>query len=296
MKFVQLNEQKLLEKTPVPPGVVSPEVLGFLEEGDYQKAFEAVAGSVGGGEEGSPQNVVLNKYMEDMFPGVELDKIKDFRDYLEKLVIETGFNNNPVIIFLQGFLKNSSLSRKGFITLNNLYANDNIESVDFLSSDITSLLKSDLFEKGTDNAATIIDLYKQLLYSYDDLNIEEMEALQGEQVPFLKLNWDDRGGLKDKQSKQNLADMVIFRPGLINKQVDTVENIKNKILKLRTRNVRTGRETSDAENRGPVKVVGRVATELDDSQRDKFDNMFKGVSSRDVPAMMRYLKDKKLVG
>lgn len=296
MKFIQLNEQKLIEKTPIPSGILTPEIIGFLEEGSYQKAFEAVAGSPGGDKPDSPQNVVLNRYLEDMFPGAEFDKIKDFKELLEKLVIETGFNNNPVITFLQGLLKTSSLSRKGFITLNNLYANDDVEAVDFLSSNITKLLKSNILEQGTENASTIIGLYRQMLNSYEDFNIEVMKELQNNSVPFLKLNWDDDGGLKDSQSKKNLADLVIYRPDLVNQQVDTIENIRNKILKLKTRNTRTNPETFPADTRGAIKVVGRVPDTIDDVQQSRFDDVFKGVTQKDVPGMIRYLKDKKLVG
>jgi hypothetical protein len=245
---------------------------------------------------GSERDLVVQKYLEEMFPGNEQQKIKDFKDVLVKLVKETGFDNNPVVIFLKDFLKNSSLSRRGFIALNNLYAKDVIKAVDFLSSNITGLLKSNILEQGTENASTIIDLYKQILESYYEFNIEEMKELQADNVPFLKLNWKEDGELKDSQSKKNLSDMVIFRPNLINKQVDTIENIRNKMLRLEVKNSLTKYGSEDLSSKDEIRVVGRVPTTIEDSQKNRFDDMFKNITQKDVPGMVRYLKDNKLIG
>ncbi len=294
MKLIKLNEQVLVEKTPIPSGILSTEVSSFVEEGEYQKAFNAIAGTPGGDKENSPQKVILNSYIEDMFPGAELDKIKDFRDYLEKFIIETGFDNNPAIKFLQDFLKTqtdkSKMSRKGFITFNNLYAQDDIEDVDFISSDLTPILKSDIFEQGTENAQKIIQFYTSIVNSYRKFNRDVIQEIQSENTPFVKLNIDSDGDLDDASQKA-LAKMVVFRPDAAN-QVDSINNITNKVTRLQTKSTTQQQTTTKPENR----VTVPMAPTIEPSTEAKFNDLLKDVKPGEMPQLMRFLKNKKFVG
>jgi hypothetical protein len=289
MKLIQLNEQKLIEKTPIPAGIISADVEGLMDEGQYQKAFNSVAGTPGGEKENSPQKVIINSYMEDMFPGIELNKIKDFKDYLEKFVIETGFDDNPAIKFLQDFLKTQTMSRKGFITFNNLYAQDDIEDVDFISSDLTKLLKSDIFEQGTENAQKVIQVYNEIANFYRKFNTDVIKELQGEIVPFVKLNIDTEGALDDA-SKKALAKMVVFKPGG-NNQVDSIKNINDRVTRLKTKGT-TQQTQASSDNR----VTVPLSSTLEPSTEAKFNSLLKDIKSSEVPQLMRLLKNKKLIG
>jgi hypothetical protein len=289
MKLIKLNEQILVEKTPIPTGVLSTEVNDLVKDGQYQKAFNAVAGTPGGEKENSPQNIILNRYMEQMFPGAELNKIKDFKDYLGKFVIETGFDGNPAIKFLQDFLKTETMSRKGFITFNNLYAQDDIEEVDFVSSDLTNLLKSDIFEQGTENAQKTIQIYNSIVNSYRKFNTDVIKELQAEVVPFVKLNIDSDGDLDDA-SKKALANMVIFKPNAT-KQVDSIKNISDKLTRLQTRSIAQQAQT-DSDKR--ISVV--MAPTIEPSTEAKFNDLLKDVKPGEMPQLMRFLKNKKFVG
>jgi hypothetical protein len=250
------------------------------------------------GKTDSEKELVINSYFKNKF-GTDEKKIENFRDYLEKLVIEIGLDKNPVITFLQNFLKTSELSRKGFIALNNLYAREEIEETDFLSSNLTPLLKSDIFEQGTEVASDILELYKSMLNTYLEYNESELKSLQDTQTSVLKINIDRDGELQDVKSKKNLADLVVYKPNLLGSEVDTPENIKEKILKIRKKpeeEEETEIDSTDVKTKADIKVVGKVSPTLDPSQEDRFKNMLKNVTKDDMPFIMRYFKNNKLIG
>jgi hypothetical protein len=254
------------------------------------------------GKKDSEKDLVLDAYLKNKF-GTAEKKIEEFRDYLEKLIIETGFDKNPVVTFLQDYLKTSELSRKGFIALNNLYAREEIEAVDFLSSNLTPLLKSNIFEQGTDDALNILELYKSILYTYLEFNKSEVKSLQSTQTVPLDINIDKYGELKDVKSKKNLADLVVYKPNLLGSEVDTPENIKEKILKIRNKQEDKDEDeeeieidSTDVKTKTDIKVVGKVSPTLEPSQENRFKSMLKGLTKDDMPTLMRYLKNGKLIG
>jgi hypothetical protein len=91
---------------------------------------------------------------------------------------------------------------------------------------------------------------------------------------------------------------VVYKPNLLGSEVDTPENIKEKILKIRKKpeEEETEIDSTDVKTKADIKVVGKVSPTLDPSQEDRFKNMLKNVTKDDMPFIMRYFKNNKLIG
>jgi hypothetical protein len=251
----------------------------------------------------SKKEAFFKEYLNTKFPGKEA-KIKDFRKELIGLLIALEFKENPMIEFLAKYLEKYDMTRSGFITLNNLYSQADIDDIDFTGSDITPLLMSNLLvNTGTADAAYIIASYKDLIYSYEDFNIPSMLAARDEKNPSANLDYDSDGGLKGRESKQNLADLVIFAKGKINDVVEPVDKIKALMSKLRIKNTGKAKPspkatTNPAGESGKPSIVvsGGVAKGVAPETERKFDSIFNNVDKGEIPELMAYLKNKKLIG
>jgi hypothetical protein len=246
---------------------------------------------------GSERDLVVQKYLEEMFPGNGQQKIKDFKDVLVKLVKETGFDNNPAISFLQEYLKNYNMTRVGFICLNNLWGSGVISEKDLVSSSLTTLLKSDLLVgTPTADATEIIEAYKELIYTYDTYSKPEIDSLS--ERKNLTIEVDKNGSVK-KEFRKNLADAVVFKSGLVGKQVEPISTIKNTLSRIKTdgRYSQTTPATSTKKDTEELKVVGEPKI-LSPEDETKYDQMLQdfGLKKGDIPSLMAYLKSKNLVG
>lgn len=257
-----------------------------------------------GGGALSKADVVVNAYLEDMFPGVMQDKIKPFRDGVEKVAVELGLtNNNPILAFLKEYLNKHNMTRAGFISLNNVYANDIIEDRDLSSSEISGLLKSNMFENiNTQDAEYIIGTYNDLLTdTYSEFNINELKALSAKKG--INIQYDGDGSIISGKTKL-FADAVVFKKGQIDKGVETADEIKKTLDLLNKYDqnkkaepkpvVKPNTNAPETKKEPAIKVAGNIPKP--DAGKEKiYDDLLarKGV---DVPSLIAYLKNKNLVG
>lgn len=287
MKLIPLTEAPIKTQSAVVVPVLSDETKNKMSAGNFKDAYFDVAGM-------AIKDLFFYEYLKIKFAGKE-GKIEEFKQNLITLLIALEFEDSPIIDFLLKYLDLHNMTKTGFTTLNNLYATDVLEDVDFISSNLTPLLFSDIFvNMRVDDAKFIIDLYENLSggYGYNYLNIGEMNRLVKEKMPEgtdpqKLLKYNTNGGIPN-ETRKTLANLVIFEAGQADKKIDKIENIKKSMTNLKAKN-----STSGADN--PSKVTMNISPSIEKQQRERFKNMVKDLKKEEVPALLRTLKDDGLI-
>lgn len=288
MKLIPLTEAPVKNQPGTPAPVLSDETKNKISAGNFKDAYYDVAGT-------PLKELFFDEYLKKKFAGKE-DKIKDFKEQLITLLVALEFEDNPIIDFLVKYLDIHNMTKSGFITLNNLYATGMIDDVDFISSNITPILFSDIFvSNSVANAEFIIQTYQNLLegsYDLNFLNIDEMNRLVKEKMPEGTnpkelLKYKDNGVVPDEKRK-TLVDLVIFEAGQADKKVDKIENIKKAITNLKAKNL-------GAVKKDTSRVTLNMAPSIEQQQKSKLKNMIKDLKKEEVPALLRTLKDDGLL-
>jgi hypothetical protein len=84
--------------------------------------------------------------------------------------------------------------------------------------------------------------------------------------------------------------MVVFKPGG-NNQVDSIKNINDRVTRLKTKGT-TQQTQASSDNR----VTVPLSSTLEPSTEAKFNSLLKDIKSGEVPQLMRFLKNNKLIG
>jgi hypothetical protein len=284
MKFILLNEA-----TPTTPKAVSlgADTENKLNAGDYAGAYRNVAGT-------EKAEAFFDAYFNKKFAGKAV-KIKDFRKELISLLAALEFKDSPIIEFLLKYIDKNKMTKTGFITLNNLYARGILEDQDFIASDISEFLMSDLFVNTKyEDAEFIVDAYKSLLYGYSNLNslnISRMNQIVNDKNPGadprVLLNYSPEGVLPTK-GKRELANLIVFQKGQVNNKIDSVDKIKEDITYLKADN--PGQLTKDTS-----RVSLKISPDITPPEEATLDKVLRGFKKEDIPLILRYFKNKKLI-
>jgi hypothetical protein len=261
----------------------------------------------------SKKEAFFREYLKKIFPGQE-DAIKDFKRELMGLLVALEFKPNALVTFLSEYLKNNKMSKSGFITLNNTYANNSIDDVDLeASSELYTLFMSNLFvNTGVADAEVIIDAYKSILYtpSWQGFNMVAMESLKREKDPSIKLVYDkEDGSLEDEESKKNLANMVVFRKGKIGQEVESADKVKEFTAKLKSKNTSIPKKAKKASatptptaGSQPTKTAGNSIsvsvnppTNITTQTAKKVGKIASDLSSDEIGALLATLKKQKKI-
>jgi hypothetical protein len=137
----------------------------------------------------------------------------------------------------------------------------------------------------------MIETYKNILYNRltGEFNIKFLEILsdsRGKGDAKTLLNYDDNGVIKNQEKRKILADMVMFKE---DEKTEDLSMINKLITNLQVSN--EGKTKTDTS-----KVTLKINPSLKPSEEAKFDSIsLKDIKKEDIPAMLRYLINKKTI-